>query len=96
MARYNDLASVEELFHQHADAIAAIIIEPVAGNMGCIPPAEEGFLEELRALCDQHGALLIFDEVMTGFRLALGGAQERWGLQPTLLLLGKSLVVDCL
>ena len=88
LARYNDLASVEELFHQHADAIAAIIIEPVAGNMGCIPPAE-GFLEGLRALCDQHGALLIFDEVMTGFRLALGGAQERLGIAADIVTFGK-------
>ena len=88
LARYNDLASVEELFHQHADAIAAIIIEPVAGNMGCIPPAE-GFLEGLRTLCDQHGALLIFDEVMTGFRLALGGAQERLGIAADIVTFGK-------
>ena len=88
LARYNDLASVEELFHQHADSIAAIIIEPVAGNMGCILP-QKGFLEGLRALCDQHQALLIFDEVMTGFRLALGGAQERLGVQADLVTFGK-------
>ena len=88
LARYNDLASVEELFHQHADSIAAIIIEPVAGNMGCILP-QKGFLEGLRALCDQHQALLIFDEVMTGFRLALGGAQERLGIQADLVTFGK-------
>ena len=88
LARYNDLASVEELFHQHADSIAAIIIEPVAGNMGCILP-QKGFLEGLRSLCDQHQALLIFDEVMTGFRLALGGAQERLGIQADLVTFGK-------
>ena len=88
LARYNDLASVEELFHQHADSIAAIIIEPVAGNMGCILP-QKGFLEGLRALCDQNQALLIFDEVMTGFRLALGGAQERLGIQADLVTFGK-------
>jgi glutamate-1-semialdehyde 2,1-aminomutase len=88
LARYNDLASVEELFHQHTDSIAAIIIEPVAGNMGCILP-QKGFLEGLRALCDQHQALLIFDEVMTGFRLALGGAQERLGIQADLVTFGK-------
>ena len=88
LARYNDLASVEELFHQHADSIAAIIIEPIAGNMGCILP-QKGFLEGLRALCDQHQALLIFDEVMTGFRLALGGAQERLGIQADLVTFGK-------
>ena len=88
LARYNDLASVVELFHQHADSIAAIIIEPVAGNMGCILP-QKGFLDGLRALCDQHQALLIFDEVMTGFRLALGGAQERLGIQADLVTFGK-------
>ena len=88
LARYNDLSSVEELFHQHADSIAAIIIEPVAGNMGCILP-QNGFLEGLRALCDQHQALLIFDEVMTGFRLALGGAQERLGIHADLVTFGK-------
>ena len=69
--------SVTQLFKANPDEIAAIIIEPVAGNMGCIPP-EPGFLESLRYLCDQNGALLIFDEVMTGFRLAAGGAQQCW------------------
>ena len=88
LARYNDLSSVEELFHQHGDAIAAIIIEPVAGNMGCILP-QDGFLEGLRSLCDQNNALLIFDEVMTGFRLALGGAQERLGIQADVVTFGK-------
>ena len=88
LARYNDLSSVEELFHQHSEEIAAIIIEPVAGNMGCIVP-QQGFLEGLRALCDQHQALLIFDEVMTGFRLALGGAQERLGVSADIVTFGK-------
>ena len=88
LARYNDLSSVEELFHQHSEEIAAIIIEPVAGNMGCIIP-QQGFLEGLRALCDQHQSLLIFDEVMTGFRLALGGAQERLGVSADIVTFGK-------
>ena len=88
LARYNDLSSVEELFHQHSEEIAAIIIEPVAGNMGCIVP-QQGFLEGLRALCDQHQSLLIFDEVMTGFRLALGGAQERLGVSADIVTFGK-------
>ena len=88
LARYNDLSSVEELFHQHQEEIAAIIIEPVAGNMGCIVP-QQGFLEGLRALCDQHQSLLIFDEVMTGFRLALGGAQERLGVSADIVTFGK-------
>ena len=86
VARYNDLASVSELL---ADGqVAAVIVEPVAGNMGCVPP-EPGFLAGLRSLCDADGALLIFDEVMTGFRVALGGAQERYRVQPDLTALGK-------
>lgn len=88
LANYNDLESVATLFEQHPESIAAIIVEPVAGNMGCIPP-EKGFLAGLRSLCDQHGALLIFDEVMTGFRLALGGAQERLGIQADIVTFGK-------
>jgi glutamate-1-semialdehyde 2,1-aminomutase len=88
VARYNDLASVERLLDAHRDQVAAIIVEPVAGNMNCVPP-QEGFLEGLRALCDQHGALLIFDEVMTGFRVSLGGAQARYGIRPDLTTLGK-------
>ena len=88
LANYNDLASVEAIFKQHQEGIAAIIIEPVAGNMGCIIP-QKGFLEGLRALCDQYGALLIFDEVMTGFRLALGGAQERLGINADIVTFGK-------
>ena len=88
VAEYNGLASVRELFSEHGREIAAVIVEPVAGNMGCIPPSD-GFLEGLRRLCDEAGALLIFDEVMTGFRVAPGGAQERYGVQPDLTTLGK-------
>ena len=87
-ARYNDLASVRALFAEHPGAVAAVIVEPVVGNMGCVPPAG-GFLEGLRALCTEHGALLIFDEVMTGFRLARGGAQELYGVRPDLTTMGK-------
>jgi glutamate-1-semialdehyde 2,1-aminomutase len=90
LAEYNNLQSVARHFDQHPEQIAAIIIEPVAGNMGCIPP-QPGFLEGLRALCDQHQALLIFDEVMTGFRLAKGGAQERLGIQADIVTYGKVL-----
>ncbi len=85
---YNDSAAVERLFGECGDQIAAIIVEPVAGNMNCIPPLP-GFLETLRAVCDRHGSILIFDEVMTGFRVALGGAQERYGIRPDLTTLGK-------
>ena len=90
LATYNDLQSVAHHFEQHTDAIAAIIVEPVAGNMGCIPP-QKGFLEGLRKLCDQYGALLIFDEVMTGFRLAPGGAQELLGIRADIATYGKVL-----
>lgn len=88
VADYNDLESVEALLKENQDEVAAVIVEPVAGNMGCIPPAE-GFLEGLRALCDQYGALLVFDEVMTGFRLARGGAQERYQVRADLVTFGK-------
>ncbi len=90
LAPYNDLEAVEALFAAHGGQIAAVIVEPVAGNMGCVLP-RPGFLEGLRRLCDRHGALLIFDEVMTGFRLAPGGAQERYGVIPDLTTLGKIL-----
>ncbi|HEY0677291.1 MAG TPA: glutamate-1-semialdehyde 2,1-aminomutase [Chitinophagaceae bacterium] len=87
-APYNDLNAVEELADQYKNEIAAIIIEPVAGNMGCIPPMP-GFLEGLRKICDREGMVLIFDEVMTGFRLAPGGAQERLGINADLVTYGK-------
>jgi glutamate-1-semialdehyde 2,1-aminomutase len=86
--RYNDLDQVRDTFARLGDQIACIIVEPVAGNMNCIPPLP-GFLEGLREVCDQHGALLIFDEVMTGFRVALGGAQGLYGIGPDLTALGK-------
>jgi glutamate-1-semialdehyde 2,1-aminomutase len=89
-APYNDLAAVEALFARYGGEIACVLAEPVAGNMGCIPPVP-GFLEGLRALCDRHGALLVFDEVMTGFRVAWGGAQQRYGVTPDLTCLGKIL-----
>jgi len=85
---YNDLDQVRDAFAEKGDEVACIIVEPVAGNMNCIPPAP-GFLEGLRELCDRHGALLIFDEVMTGFRVALGGAQALFGVRPDLTTLGK-------
>ena len=88
LARFNDLESVQALFQAHEDEIACIIVEPIAGNMGCVPP-EEGFLEGLRSLCDRHRALLVFDEVMTGFRVERGGAQARYGVRPDLTVLGK-------
>ncbi len=85
---YNDLDSVQQAFAQYPDQIACIIVEPVAGNMNCIPP-KAGFLQGLRALCDQYGAVFIIDEVMTGFRVALGGAQAYYGVTPDLTCLGK-------
>ncbi|MCA0154347.1 glutamate-1-semialdehyde 2,1-aminomutase [Winogradskyella vincentii] len=88
LARYNDLSSVEELVDANTDEIAVIIIEPVAGNMGCIPP-KEGFLEGLRDICNANGILLIFDEVMTGFRLAKGGVQELKGVDADIVCFGK-------
>ncbi len=87
-ATFNDLSSVETLLEKHRGGVAAVIVEPVAGNMGCVPPGE-GFLRNLRKLCTRETVLLIFDEVMTGFRLALGGAQERFGITPDLTTLGK-------
>jgi glutamate-1-semialdehyde 2,1-aminomutase len=88
VAEFNDVASVRQVLEAHADEVAAVIVEPVPGNMGCVPP-RAGFLEALRGLCDEHGALLIFDEVMTGFRLAPGGAQAVYGVVPDLTTLGK-------
>ena len=87
-AQFNDLASVEALLEQNPGQVAAVIVEPVAANMGVVGPAP-GFLEGLRALCDKHGALLIFDEVITGFRLAPGGAQEYFGVRADLVTFGK-------
>jgi glutamate-1-semialdehyde 2,1-aminomutase len=85
---YNDLGAVRELFEREGEAFAAVILEPVAGNMGCVPPSE-GYLEGLREITSEYGTLLIFDEVMTGFGLARGGAQERFGVSPDLTTLGK-------
>ena len=85
---YNNLDEVKEIFNKYPEQIACIIIEPVAGNMNCIPPVE-GFLEGLRKVCDEYNAVLIFDEVMTGFRVALGGAQAHYGIKPDLTTLGK-------
>ena len=85
---YNDVDSVADAVMRYGEGLAAIIVEPVAGNMGVVPPAD-GFLEALRSLCDASGALLVFDEVITGFRVARGGAQERYGVLPDLTILGK-------
>jgi len=85
---FNSIAAVEKAFAERGAQIAALIVEPIVGNMGCVPPAP-GFLEALRELTARHGALLIFDEVMTGFRVALGGAQERYGIKPDLTTIGK-------
>jgi glutamate-1-semialdehyde 2,1-aminomutase len=87
-APYNDAAAVQRLFEQHKDKIAAVIVEPVAANMGVVPPLP-GFLQQLRDLSSRHGALLIFDEVITGFRLCYGGAQTTFGIAPDLTALGK-------
>lgn len=87
-ADFNDLNSVKKLLNKYQDEVAAIIVEPVAGNMGCIPP-KSGFLQGLRELCDAHDVVLIFDEVMTGFRVAKGGAQERYGVVADLVTYGK-------
>lgn len=88
LASYNNIESVQELFERNKNDIAAVIVEPVAGNMGCVPP-DGSFLIELRRLCSEYRALLIFDEVMTGFRLARGGAQEYFGVMADIVVLGK-------
>ncbi len=88
VAPFNDLAAVDRIMGDHGDAVAAILIEPIAGNMGFVEP-DDGFLEGLRALCDRHGSLLVFDEVMTGFRVAWGGYQNVCGVTPDLTCLGK-------
>jgi glutamate-1-semialdehyde 2,1-aminomutase len=85
---FNSKDAVEEAFQKHGSRIASVIVEPVVGNMGCVPPAP-GFLEALREITARHGALLIFDEVMTGFRVAFGGAQQRYGIHPDMTTLGK-------
>lgn len=88
VARYNDVSALTELFENEGSKIAAVIVEPVAGNMGCVGP-EPGFLEAIVDLCHRYGAVSIFDEVMTGFRVALGGAQHRYGVKPDMTCLGK-------
>jgi glutamate-1-semialdehyde 2,1-aminomutase len=85
---FNDANAVEDAFRKQGDRIAAVIVEPVAGNMGCVPP-QAGFLERLRSMTRQHGALLIFDEVMTGFRVSFGGAQQLYNIKPDLTTIGK-------
>ncbi|MEM0950665.1 MAG: glutamate-1-semialdehyde 2,1-aminomutase [Cyanobacteria bacterium P01_H01_bin.74] len=89
-AEFNNADSVKFILENNPDAVAGILVEPIAGNMGCVPP-KDGFLEQLRQLADQHGTCLIFDEVMTGFRVALGGAQARYGIIPDITCLGKIL-----
>lgn len=88
LANYNDIENVKALFESNKNEIAAIIVEPVAGNMGCIPPKND-FLEDLRTICSENGTLLIFDEVMTGFRLAKGGVQELYGIKADIVCFGK-------
>ena len=87
-ARYNDLASLQNIIEANPGQIAGLIVEPVVGNMGCVPPGK-GFLEGLRSLCTKHNIVFIMDEVMTGFRVALGGAQQLYGVRPDLTTLGK-------
>jgi glutamate-1-semialdehyde 2,1-aminomutase len=85
---FNSVDAVEQAFQKHGDRIASVIVEPVVGNMGCVPP-QPGYLQALREITAKHGALLIFDEVMTGFRVAFGGAQQRYGIHPDMTTLGK-------
>jgi glutamate-1-semialdehyde 2,1-aminomutase len=85
---FNDAEALEQIFNEAGDQIAAVIIEPVAGNMGCVPP-REGYLQAVRRITEGHGAVLIFDEVMTGFRVARGGAQQLYGIKPDMTCLGK-------
>ncbi|MDR3692060.1 MAG: glutamate-1-semialdehyde 2,1-aminomutase [Fimbriimonas sp.] len=88
LARYNDSAHVEAILEANSNEVAAVMVEPIAGNMGLVPP-DPGFLLKLREICDHHGVLLVFDEVMTGFRVAKGGASERYGIKPDLVCMGK-------
>src|SRR5690606_5376643 len=88
IAPFNDLNAVQSLIDNNPDQVAAIILEPVVGNMGCVAP-RNGYLQGIRELCTRHGIILIFDEVMTGFRLSRGGAQELYGVVPDLCTLGK-------
>jgi len=85
---YNDIKGLEDAFARFGSELAGVMVEPIGGNMGCVPPIP-GFLERMRELCTEHGALLVFDEVMTGFRVALGGAQERYGVTPDMTAMGK-------
>ena len=87
---YNDPSSLESIFKRYKNKIACVIVEPIAGNMGCVPPIK-GFLEALRLLCDEYASILIFDEVMTGFRVSPGGAQQLYDIKPDLTTLGKIL-----
>jgi glutamate-1-semialdehyde 2,1-aminomutase len=88
LVQYNDLGAARAIFQKFPGKIACFVVEPVAGNMGVVPPAD-GYLQGLRALCDEHGSILMFDEVMTGFRVAWGGAQQRYNVKPDLTILGK-------
>ena len=94
IAQYNNLDSVTQRFRDHRGEIAAVIVEPIAGNMGVVPPAQ-GFLEGLRTLADRYSSLLIFDEVISGFRVGKGGAQTHYGVRPDLTCLGKIIGGGC-
>ena len=89
LAKYNDIEQVQDLFRHNQGEITAIIVEPVAGNMGCVLPEENNFLQNLRKVCDENGALLIFDEVMTGFQIGFGGAQELYNVKADIVTYGK-------